>query len=210
MSDLLQIGSPNERPMPPKADELELKFSEQGIAELEALKSHYPNWKACILPGLWIAQREYDGFLTDAAIAEVAFRLKRSAAEVQGVATFYSMYNTQHLPGRHKIEVCTCLSCHFNGAFRVRDYVSKKLGIKNRETTEDGMFMLEEVECLNACDRAPVLQVGDQYYGPVDEKYIDDLLEKLRNSEESTVVKMADQIVQCQLKETERVGKLAD
>jgi NADH-quinone oxidoreductase subunit E len=72
------------------------------------------------------------------------------------------------------------------------------------------MFMLEEVECLNACDRAPVLQVGDQYYGPVDEKYIDTLLDKLRNSEESTVVKMADQIVQCQLMEKERVGKLAD
>ena len=209
VSDLLQVGSPNERPMPPKAEDLELKFSDDAIAELVALKNHYPNWKACILPGLWIAQREYGGFLSDAAIAEVAFRLKRSAAEVQGVATFYSMYNTQHQPGRHKIEVCTCLSCHFNGAFRVRDYVSKKLGIGNKETTPDGMFMLEEVECLNACDRAPVLQVGDNYHGPVDEKYIDDLLEKLRNSSESTVIKMADQIVQVQLKADERKGTLA-
>ena len=77
--------------MPPKAEDLDLKFSDNAIAELDSLKSHYPNWKACILPGLWIAQREYDGMLTDAAIAEVAYRLKRSAAEVQGVATFYSM-----------------------------------------------------------------------------------------------------------------------
>jgi NADH:ubiquinone oxidoreductase subunit E len=147
--------------------------------------------------------------LTGEAIAEVAHRLKRSYAEVQGVATFYTMYNTVHNPGRHKIEVCTCLSCHFNGAFRVRDYVTQKLGIRHGETTSDGMFMLEEVECLNACDRAPVVQIGDQYHGPVNEKYIDDLLEKLRTSEESTVVKMADQIVQCQLKADERKGLLA-
>ncbi len=209
MSDLLQIGNPNERPMPPKAEDLDLKFSDNAIAELDSLKSHYPNWKACILPGLWIAQREYDGMLTDAAIAEVAYRLKRSAAEVQGVATFYSMYNTQHNPGRHKIEVCTCLSCHFNSAYRLRDYISAKLGIGNKETTADGMVVLEGVECVSACERAPVVQVGDQYYGPVDEKMIDELLEKLRNSEESTVVKMADQIVQVQLKAEERKGVLA-
>ena len=209
MSDLLQIGNANERPMPPKAEDINLKFSEQAITELDALKTHYPNLKSCILPALWIAQREYNGFLSDDAIAEVAYRLKRSAAEVQGVATFYSMYNTQHHPGRHKIEVCTCLSCHFNGAFRVRDYISQKLGINNRETTADGMFMLEEVECLNACDRAPVLQVGDQYHGPVDEKSIDALIEKLRNTEESTVIQMADQIVQCQLRAPERIGSIS-
>lgn len=177
MSELLQIGSPNERPRPPKADELNLKFSDQAVKELEGLKTHYPTLKACILPALWIAQREYGGFLSGEAIAEVAHRLKRSYAEVEGVATFYTMYNSVHKPGKHKIEVCTCLSCHFNGAFRIRDYVTEKLGIRHGETTEDGMFMLEEVECLNACDRAPLLQVGDKYHGPVDEAYIDNLLE---------------------------------
>src|SRR5690349_21185471 len=101
MSELINLGSANQRPRPPKAEELTLRFSEKGIAELEALKGHYPEWKACVLPGLWIAQREYGGFLSGEAIAEVAFRLKRSYAEVEGVATFYSMYNTQHNPGRH-------------------------------------------------------------------------------------------------------------
>lgn len=208
VSELIQLGSPNERPMPPKADELNLRFSDQAVSELEALKTHYPNWKACILPGLWIAQREYGGMLTGEAIAEVAHRLKRSYAEVQGVATFYTMYNTVHNPGRHKIEVCTCLSCHFNSAYRMRDYITEKLGIKNGETTPDGMFMLEEVECLNACDRAPVVQIGDEYHGPVDEKYLDELIERLKNQEESTVVRMADQIVQVQLKAEERIGSL--
>ena len=208
MSELIQLGSPKERPTAPSADELNLRFSEQAISELEALKTHYPTLKACILPALWIAQREYCGFLDGDAIAEVAHRLKRSYAEVQGVATFYTMYNTQHRPGRHKIEVCTCLSCHFNSAYRMRDYITKKLGIKHGETTPDGEFMLEEVECLNACDRAPVIQVGDQYHGPVDEAYIDRLLENLRSSSENTVVRMADQIVQVQLLDKERTGKI--
>jgi NADH-quinone oxidoreductase subunit E len=86
--------------------------------------------------------------------------------------------------------------------------VTKKLGIKNGETTADGMFMLEEVECLNACDRAPVVQVGDRYIGPVDEKAIDALLDELRASSESTVIKMADQIVQVQLRAEERIGSI--
>lgn len=208
MSELLNLGSPNERPRAPRGDELELKFSDQAIKELDALKTHYPTLKSCILPGLWIAQREYGGQLTGPAIAEVAYRLKRSYAEVEGVATFYTMYNTVHNPGRHKIEVCTCLSCHFNSAYRLRDYVTEKLGIKHGETTEDGMFMLEEVECLNACDRAPVVQIGDQYHGPVDEAYMDNLIETLRNQEESTVVRLADQIVQVQLRESERIGSV--
>jgi len=208
MSELIQLGSPKERPTAPSADELNLRFSEQAISELEALMTHYPTLKACILPALWIAQREYGGFLDGDAIAEVAHRLKRSYAEVQGVATFYTMYNTQHRPGRHKIEVCTCLSCHFNSAYRMRDYITKKLGIKHGETTPDGEFMLEEVECLNACNRAPVIQVGDQYHGPVDEAYIDRLLENLRSSSENTVVRMADQIVQVQLLDKERTGKI--
>lgn len=204
MSELLQLGAPNARPTIPKAEDLTLRFSEKAIAELEALKSHYPTWKACVLPCLWIAQREYGGFLSGEALAEVAHRLNRSYAEVEGVATFYSMYNTEHKPGKHKIEVCTCLTCHVCGAYRIWDYLKSKLGVGHGETTADGMFTLEEVECLDACDRAPVLQIGDEYVGPVDEKAIDELLSKLRSTPESTVIKMADEVVKVHLRETER------
>lgn len=204
MSELIHLGDRNERPSPPKAEDLTLKFSDKAVQELEALKTHYPEWKACVLPTLWIAQREYGGFLSGEAIAEVAYRLKRSYAEIEGVATFYSMYNTAHNPGKHKIEVCTCLTCHVCGAYRLRDYITQKLGIGHGETTADGMFTLEEVECLDACDRAPVLQIGDQYYGPVDEAYMDKLIDQLRRTEASTVVQMADSIVQVHLRDTER------
>lgn len=204
MSELLQIGAPNERPRPPLPEEVELRFSATAVAELEALKGHYPEIKACILPALWIAQREYGGFLSGNALAEVALRLKRSYAEIEGVATFYSMYNTAHPVGRHKIEVCTCLTCHVEGAYRIWDYLKSKLGVGHGETTPDGMFTLEEVECLDACDRAPCLQVGDQYYGPVDQSFVDKLLEELRGSPEATTVTMADEIVKAHLGAAER------
>lgn len=206
MSELLQLSSANDRPRAPRAEELTLRFSADAVAELEALRTHYPEEKACILPCLWLAQREYDGYLSGEAIAEVAYRLNRSYAEIEGVATFYSLYNTAHKPGRHKLELCTCLSCHVNGAWDLRDYIKKKLGVGHGETTEDGVFTFEEVECLNACDRATVMQVGDQYYGPLDEKQVDELLDRLRNTPESTVVQYARTVVNVHLREEERPG----
>lgn len=204
MSDLLQLTNGAARRRSPKASELTLRFSDKAIRELESLKGHYPDLKSLILPCLWIAQREYGGYLSPEAVAEVAHRLERSYAEVEGVATFYSMYNTEHAVGRHMIEVCTCLSCHMCGAYKVAGYLQQKLGIGFGETTADGVFTLHEVECLDACDRAPVLQVGDQYYGPVDEVQVDSLLEMLRQRTESSVVKLADEIVRVHLQDKER------
>ena len=199
MSELLQIGA--QRPKAPEPDSLELRFSPTAVEELEALKTHYPDLKSCVLPALWIAQREYGGHLSPEAIAEVAHRLSRSYAEVEGVATFYSMYNTAHKPGRPLIEVCTCLSCHICGAYRIVDHLEEKLGIKLGETTPDGVFSIHEVECLDACDRAPVLQVGDQYVGPVTPETVDELLERLRSNPDSTVVQLADAVVKVHLRD---------
>lgn len=116
------------------------------------------------------------------------------------------MYNTAHKVGRHLIEVCTCLTCQVCGAYPVAEYLTKKLGVGFGETTSDGVFTLHEVECLNACDRAPLVQVGDQYYGPVDEKSLDALLEQLRQSDTNTVIQMADSIVQVHLADFEKPG----
>ncbi len=203
MSEAIQLGDAGSRPKAPRLEDIEYKFSDRAIAELETLKTHYPEWKACILPALWIAQREYGGFLPPNAIAEVAARLRRSYAEVEGVATFYTMYNTGHKPGKHKIEVCTCLSCHLCGAYAIWDYLRERLGVDNGQTTDDGMFTLEEVECLDACDRAPVLQIGDRYVGPVDKAAIDRLLTELRSTEQSTVVRLADEVVKTQIGKAE-------
>lgn len=201
MSELIQLGA--SRPKAPQPSELDLRFSEQAVQQLEELKTHYPDVKSCVLPGLWIAQREYGGFLSAAAIAEVAYRLGRSYAEVEGVATFYSMYNTVHEVGKHMIEVCTCLSCHMCGAYRIADHLKEKLGIGFGETTPDGLITLHEVECLDACDRAPLLQVGDQYIGPVTPEDCDRLIAELRSRTDSSVVRLADEIVKVHLPQSQ-------
>lgn len=202
--DLIRISTRAERPKAPKPDEITLKFSERAVRELEQLLTHYPDKKSAILPCLWIAQREYGGYLPPEAIAEVAIRLDRSYAEIEGVATFYTMYHVGHPTGKHLIEVCTCLTCHLCGAYRIAEHLKAKLGIDWGETTPDGMITIEEVECLDACDRAPVIQIADQYYGPVDEKTMDELIERLRNDPNPSTVRLADEIVQAQLHKTDQ------
>ncbi len=213
MSELIQIGAA--RPKAPQPQDLTLRWSERAVEELEALKGHYPDLKSLILPALWISQREYGGHLPPEGIAEVAARLQRTYAEIEGVATFYSMYNTAHAPGRHMIEVCTCLSCHMCGAYRLADILEEKLGVKMGETTEDGVFTLHEVECLDACDRAPVIQVGPDYLDPQatlqDEggeakmrAWVDRLIDDLRSRPEPSSVRLADTVVQVHVRATER------
>ncbi len=197
-----------ERPRPPHPDELELRFSERAVKELEAILTHYPDKKSALLPALWIAQREYGGHLTPEAIAEVAYRLQRSYAEVEGVATFYTMYNKVPV-GKYMLEVCTNLTCMICGAYRILEYLQQKLGIKLGETTPDGMFTLTEVECLNNCGDAPVMQVGDIYCRRLTPEKIDALLEELRAREEHTVVQLADAEVQLHLAEWERPSHLS-
>ena len=86
------------------------------------------------------------------------------------------------------------------GAYRIVDALEEKLGIKLGETTEDGMFTIHEVECLDACDRAPVLQIGDQYVGPVTPESLDHILDELRKTEIPSSVQLADSIVKVQIR----------
>jgi len=199
-SEFIRIS---ERPKPPRPEDIPLRFSEQAVQELEALLSHYPDKKSALLPALWIAQREYDGYLTPEAIAEVAARLERSYAEVEGVATFYTMYNKMPT-GKFMLEVCTNLTCSICGAYRIVEYLEQKLGIHLGETTPDGLFTLTEVECLNNCGDAPVMQVGDVYCRKVTFEMLDHLIEELRQGDEHSVVQTADAIVQIHLSERER------
>jgi len=191
------------RPRPPRPVELTLRFSERAIKELETILRHYPDRKSAMLPALWIAQREYGGYLPPEAIAEVAYRLGRSYAEVEGVATFYTMYNKQPV-GKYMLEVCTNLSCMLCGAYRILEYLQQKLGIQLGETTPDGLFTLTEVECLNNCGDAPVMQVGDIYCRRLTPEKIDEILKQLRTGNAHTVIQLADAEVQLHLSEQER------
>src|SRR5579884_4017614 len=159
----------------------ERRFSAQAVAELEEIASHYPERKAACLPALWIAQREYGGYLTPSAIQEVADHLGLSFAEVEGVATFYTMYNLRPR-GKHHIEVCTCLTCAVCGAYDVVHAIEHELGIRVGETTADGGFTLSEVECLNYCAGAVVAQIGDRYFTHLTPQQVPDLLAMLQDT----------------------------
>ena len=172
----------------------EARFSALALAELNEIASHYPERKAACLPALWIAQREYGGYLTPAAIQEVADNLGMSYAEVEGVATFYTMYNLRKR-GRHHLEVCTCLTCAVLGAYDIVHKLERELGVSVGGTTSDGEFTLSEAECLNFCGAATVMQVGDKYFTKLTPDNVMQTIEALRGSESYTPARLADAIV---------------
>jgi NADH-quinone oxidoreductase subunit E len=190
---------------PVPAPAKERRFSDAAAAELEEIATHYPERKAACLPGLWIAQREYGGYLTPAAIQEVADRLGLSFAEVEGVATFYTMYNLRPR-GRHHLEVCTCLTCAVMGAYDVMHALEHGLGIGVGETTPDGEFTLSEAECLDFCGAATVVQVGDRYFTSITAANVMGMIDDLRKSPEYTPAKLADAIVKLHLPGASETG----
>ena len=151
-----------------------------------------------MLPALWIAQREYGGFLPPEALQEVADRLERPYVEVEAVASFYTMYNFRKR-GRHHLEVCTCLTCGVVGAYDVVHRLETLLGIHVGETTADGEFTLSEVECLDWCGAGTVVQVGDRYFGNVSGENVENLISELRGSDAHTPAALADKVVKVHL-----------
>jgi NADH-quinone oxidoreductase subunit E len=128
---------------------------------------------------LHLAQSEFDGWLSIPVMDYVASVLNIKPIEVYEVASFYSMYNLEPV-GKCLIEVCQTGPCWLRGSDDIVEHLEKKLGIKNGETTPDGMFTLKTVECLGSCGTAPMLQCGADYYEDLTNEKVDTLLDKLR------------------------------
>ena len=153
------------------------KFPPEAMARIEKLLTRYPTKQAALLPVLWVAQETW-GWISKEACEEVARLLGLPASHVDGVLTFYTMFNLRPV-GRNLLQVCTSISCHLLGAEALVEHCGKKLGIGVEETTKDGKFTLVEVECIAGCDKAPSMMVNDKYYEPMDEKKLDQLLDRL-------------------------------
>jgi NADH-quinone oxidoreductase E subunit len=153
-------------------------FSETTRAEFERLLTRYPDGKAVILPALHLAQKEF-GYVSDEAIVYIAGLVGTSPAEIEGVATFYTMYNRKPV-GKYHVQVCRNISCSLLGAEHLIEHVSGKLGVLPGGTTPDGKFTLSVAECLGSCGTAPVMQVNDDYYENLTPASIDAILDKLR------------------------------
>lgn len=142
----------------------------------EEIIKNYPEKKASLLPLLHLSQ-DFWGFINDEVINLIAEKLKVSKAFVYGVASFYTMYNFEK-KGKIHLRVCTNVSCQLKGAEEILKKLEEKLGIKEGQTTPDGKFTIEKVECLGACDRAPVVMVNEEYEGPVDLEWVEKILER--------------------------------
>jgi NADH-quinone oxidoreductase E subunit len=139
-------------------------FTPERRARLDEILTKYPpdRKRSAVLAALYLVQ-EQDGYLTASAMRHVAPILEMTPAEVEDVATYYVMFFRERV-GKYVLQVCRTLSCALNGAERVTEALSEKLGIKVGETDPSGMFTLLEFECLGACDRAPIVMVNNEHW----------------------------------------------
>ncbi len=153
------------------------RLSAENRRKAEAIVAVYPERRSALIPLCHLAQGQ-DGYLTEEAMEDVAELCGVSPAEVRGTASFYDMLHTEPV-GRYVIAVCTNIACMLAGAYEVLGHAEERLGIHSGQTTPDGLFTVEEAECLAGCDKAVCVQVNHRFFGPVDEEGFDRLVEDL-------------------------------
>ena len=182
------VKLPDQQPEQQIPDE-ELVWTDEEQERIETYKSQYPDSDAAIMHVLWMAQEKYD-YLPPEAIELCADALDMDYARAYGVATFYTQYYKEE-KGKFVLDVCTCFSCQVMGGYDILHYLEEKLGVHKGETTDDGMFTVEEVECLGCCGSAPMLQVTNgPYVHNLTEEKIDALIEDLKDGKMPPFVSM--------------------
>jgi NADH-quinone oxidoreductase subunit E len=154
------------------------EFTSDQLAEVRRLQGLYPEMRGALLPVLRLAQETF-GYVSLEVEEYVAGLFDLSAAHVHEVVTFYTLF-FQQPPGRHVVSVCHNLSCHLMGSKSIVEHLTQRLGVEVGETTGDGRVTLLTVECLCACEQAPMMQVDDRYEGLLTPEKVDRILEGLR------------------------------
>jgi NADH-quinone oxidoreductase subunit E len=155
-----------------------MKFSEEFEQRFAEMLPHYPTKRSVLVPTLLYAQDEV-GFLSDEVIKEIADRLGLTELEVRNVISYYSMLSTRPR-GKFNVQVCTNISCMVRGGEEILQHCTKKLGIGHKQTTSDGLFTLEEVECIGACSWAPAAQVNYDFHENLTPEKMDKVLDGYR------------------------------
>ena len=154
-------------------------LSEHVLDEIKELPAKYPQPRSAVMPALDLAQEEL-GHLTPAAMSEVAATLQLDPGYVEGVATFYSLFHLEPV-GKHRFYVCTNLSCALRGANEIVDHVKRSIGVgRSDQVSADGLFSFEEVECLGACEFAPMMRLDHRYHYDLTSEAIDTLIAERR------------------------------
>ena len=157
-------------------------FSPKVAARFDALVEKYPVRRSALVPMLLYAQDEI-GYLSDAVIAEVAHRIGITELDVRNVATYYSMLRFKPA-GKYNVQVCTNISCMLRGAYEVFEKFQEELGIGHKGVTPDGVFSLEEVECIGACCWAPAIQVNYDFHDDLTPESVPGILAQYRQKSE--------------------------
>jgi len=157
-----------------------VRFSDEFEARFTEMVPHYPTKRSALVPTLLYAQDEI-GFLSDEVITELAGRLDLTELEVRNVISYYSMLTTNPR-GKFNVQICTNISCLVRGGEEILQHCAKRLGVGHKGTTPDGLFTLEEVECIGACSWAPAAQVNYDFHENLTTEKIDSILDAYRKS----------------------------
>ena len=155
-----------------------MKFSQEFEQRFTEMVPHYPTKRSALVPTLLYAQDEV-GYLSDEVIAEIANRLDLTELEVRNVISYYSMLTTKPR-GKFNVQVCTNISCMVRGGEEILQHCAKKLGVGHKQTTADGLFTLEEVECIGACSWAPAAQVNYDFHENLTTDKMDVILDQYK------------------------------
>ncbi len=154
-----------------------MDLSPQLASRFETLQNRYPVRRSALIPMLLYAQDEY-GFISDEIIAEIARRLELHTVQVEETLEYYSMLHRKPM-GKHHVQICTNVACMLRGGTELLEQAKKRLEIGHKQTTTDGIFSLEEVECIGACTGAPAMQVNYDYYENLTPMKFDRIIEEL-------------------------------
>jgi NADH-quinone oxidoreductase subunit E len=159
-------------------------FKPETEPTIEFWLGKYPDDKkrSAVIPMLWLAQKDNEGWLSEPAMREVADRLEMPYIRVYEVATFYTMFRLQPV-GKNHIQLCGTTPCMLRGANDLKEVCQKVIG-KPMSVTDDGRLSWEEVECLGACANAPMVQINDYYYEDLTSESFTEILHKLQNGAE--------------------------
>jgi NADH-quinone oxidoreductase subunit E len=152
-----------------------MTFSPEFERRFTEMLTHYPSKRSVLVPTLLYAQDEV-GYLSDEVIAEIAQRLELKELDVRNVISYYSML-TMKPRGKYNVQICTNIACILRGADELYHHCQDKLGIRHKQTTPDGQFSLEEVECIGACSWAPAMQVNYDFHENLTAEKIDSILD---------------------------------
>jgi NADH-quinone oxidoreductase E subunit len=163
-------------------------LSAHALSEIRELPPRFPHPRSAVMPALDIAQEDV-GFLTPHAMSQVAEALQLDPGYVEGVATFYSLFHLEPV-GKHRMYVCTNLSCMLRGAYDILEHANHAIGVEGTgEVSADGLFSTEEVECLGACEYAPMMRLDHEYHYDLTPERIDRLVAERRGASPAQPVK---------------------